>query len=236
MFEAKSQGRAGAFRLQSLWRRLRRKGRRGTVMVEFAIVGPVFLIFLFAIFEVAYDQYLKSVLDTALQATARQIQVGQASNGTTEALMVSQYLCPNGLGLLNCSNLYIRVERLDTTACPGGAGEPDFYDDTNGLIPVSGGQLGLNLYGGTGATPVLNGKGPGFCDTATSTNGFCTPGPSASNPEFIILSAIYVAPSFLGRLLGNNYTYNGKTVRAIPSDAAFITEGFTQTPTPANAC
>jgi hypothetical protein len=235
-------------RLMRLRERLHRQNRKAALMLEFAFVGPVFFVFLLVIFEVAYNQYLKSVLDTALQATARQMQLGELQSFTTEPTLVAgqvtptrEGLCPNALGLLGCSNLFIRIERLDTTTCPGGAGAADFYDDTNGQLPVSGGQLLLSLYGGSGATPVPNGVGPGHCDLPSSSSGFCTPGPSSSTPEFIILSAIYVAPSFLGGLVGESYKYtfpNGSTryVRAISSDAAFITEGFTQTATPANPC
>jgi hypothetical protein len=56
-------------------------------------------------------------------------------------------------------------------------------------------------------------------------------GSESAAPVVIILSAVYMTPSFLGNLLPNTYNYNGKTVRAFFSSAALITEGFNETGT-----
>jgi hypothetical protein len=209
--------------------------RRGSMMVEFAIVGPIFFLLLFVVFEVSYDAYLNEVLDTAVQATARQIQIGNTQatgepDGTTRSNLINNYLCPNALGLLKCNNLYLRIERIDISACPGGSGTADLYDASSGSLPLSGNSLGLSLYGGTGS------GGPTTCQYSTSVSGFCVAGPSNGTPEFIVLSAIYVAPSFLQRLIGDTVTYNGKTIRAMISNAAFVTEGFTSAYTGSSPC
>jgi Flp pilus assembly protein TadG len=229
---------------------------RANVMFEFAIVGPIFFVLLFTVFEVSYDLYLNEVLDTAVQATARQIQLGEAmyqpgstTAPNTEQTLVNDYLCPNALGFLNCNNLYLRVERIDTSStstCAAGqsynsttqqyTGVADLYDATGGQEPIVNGALELGLYGGTGGN-----AGPTFCETASSASGFCVAGPSAGEPELIVLSAVYVAPSFLGRLTSKTETYNGNVVRATFSSAAFITEGFSSTYTQSsqtqpNAC
>jgi len=214
---------------KSGWLRRLVKERRASTMVEFAIVGPVFFLFLLVVFEVAYDAYLQEVLDTAVQATARQVQTGTAQP-TSEANLASGVLCPNALGLLNCNNLFVRVERLDNSAaaCPGGNAAQDIYNATDGHIPVSNGQLNLSLYGGTSSGGAY--AGPTNCQNGTG--GFCVAGPSASGkPEFIILSAVYLAPSFLHRLVSNTVTYQGSVVRAVFSTSAFVTEGFTSTTT-----
>ncbi len=207
-------------------------------MTEFAVVGPIFFILLFFCFDTAYTLFLQGVLDTALQATARSIQVGTtaAEASTTGQLMVSNLLCPNTLGLINCNSLYIRVERLNETTCPGGT--QDIWNDTNGTLPIytgsQGTTLGLSLYSsenaatGSGTTPTGANPGPGACDSNT---GFCYPlgSASSSGSEFIILSAVYVTPSFLGGLAPQRLYYNGNIVRAVFSQAAFITEDYTST-------
>jgi hypothetical protein len=192
--------------------------RRGTVMVEFAIVGPIFLILALMVFELAYDAFSQAVLDSAVQATARQIETGNAQNATTRSLLVSQVLCPNALGLLNCSGLYVRVESINQTTCPGITADLD--DATDGNLPSSGGVVLLGLYGGIGT------GGPTTCQNASSASGFCVAGTSQNGPELIVLSAVYLEPSFLGRLVQRTLTYQGSIVRGAFSSAAFITEGF----------
>ncbi len=202
-----------------------RRDRRSTVMVEFAIVGPVFLAMLFVAFDFAYINFLRSSMDSALQTTAREIQVGQAQTYTSRSAL-DGLLCTNALGLLNCNNMFIRVESINQTSCPGGAGAPDLWDATDGNMPTSGGALALGLYGGNGGT-----AGPTTCQNASSSSGFCVAGTSANSPVLIVLSAVYVSPSFVGKLMPGTYTYNGSAVDAVFSSAAFITEGFVQTGT-----
>jgi Flp pilus assembly protein TadG len=214
--------------------------RRAAVMVEFAVVGPIFFLLLLVVFEVSYDLYLNEVLDTALQATARQIATGTAQP-TTASNLISGTLCPNALGLLNCNNLYVTVQRIDTTSttsCPGGYGHADLWDATNGTLPGTNGNLQLGLYGGLNGTGAGNAVGPPSTCYASSSknNGFCVAGPSTGSPELIVMSAVYVAPSFLQRLVGNTVTYNGSIVRATLADAAFVTEGYSSSYTGNNGC
>jgi hypothetical protein len=208
-------------------------------MVEFAFVGPVFFVLLFVVFEVSYDAFNQAVLDSAVQSTARLMQIG-ATNATVgtaatnEALLASKYFCPNAPSF-NCNDVFLRVESIDTSpasSCPGGAGKADLYDATSGNLPGGGGNnLGLGLFGGTGGN-----SGPTACQRANSTSGFCIPGPGYTyvnngqqiqEHELIILSAVYVAPSFLQGLVLNTIKYGGHYVRAQYSDAAFVPEGFT---------
>jgi hypothetical protein len=122
--------------------------------------------------------------------------------------------------------MFIRVESINQTSCPGGAGAPDLWDATDGNMPASGGALALGLYGGLGGT-----GGPTTCQNSSSSTGFCIAGSSVNSPVLIVLSAVYVSPSFVGKLMPGTYTYNGAAVDAVFSSAAFITEGFTQTGT-----
>jgi hypothetical protein len=205
-----------------LWSRLRRGlGRRGVLALEFALVAPFFFLLLFAVFEISYDLFMQSVLDNTLQYAARQVQIGNAQ-GSTGPTFVAQYVCPYDGGLLNCNNLFVRVEQVNfgTAACT------DFYDATTGQLPIVNGQLNLGYYySGAGALGQGSAVGNTNCDIGTSASGFVNAGPS----ECIIMSAIYVAPSFLNGLILNRIKYNGKYVRAQLATAAFITEPFTAT-------
>jgi hypothetical protein len=221
--------------------------RSGAVIVEFAIVGPVFFLILFMAFDVAYGAFIQGVLDTAVQSTAREIQAGQtapvpvngsipASGASTGAELQSEYLCPNTFGLLNCGKLYVRVESIDQSAatqCPGGYGANDLYYATSGTLPGSGYVLGLSLYSngtsyGTGTGGLQTCESSNELNSATSP-GYCVAGgSSATSPVLIILSAVYISPNFLGTLLPNTITYNGVPVVARFSSASFFTEGYSQ--------
>jgi hypothetical protein len=196
------------------WRR--RLGRRAALALEFAIVGPVFFLLLFVVFEVAYDLFEQEVLDNALQASARQVQIGNTT-AATSGNFVSTYLCPYSGGLLVCNNVFVRMEVVNFTTTNGCT---DFWDATRGTPPVSGGNLQLGLYfSGAGAAGSGGSNGVTTCDTGT---GFVDPGPQ----QCVVMSAVYVMPSFLNGLVLNRIKYNGRLVRVAYSTAAFVTEDF----------
>jgi hypothetical protein len=197
-----------------------RRDRSSAVAVELAIVGPVFLTFLFVLFEVAYDQFVQSVLESTLQYTAYQVETGNA-NATNGRAFIDNDMCPNAIAsLLSCNSLYVRVQQFTSNTCP------DFYDATSGNLPVSNGVLQLGDYVGESAGAGGN-VGPTNCEStsgANGGNGFCNAGPN----EYIIMSAIYVMPTFLGALIpGQSYSYGGHRIRAALATSAFYTENFT---------
>ncbi len=210
-------------RLVASSRRLTRD-RRSSVMVEIAVCLPIFLFLLFFVFELAFDAFVQATVEATLQTTAQQIQVG-SDTAATASNFLTNYVCPNDGGLLNCSNLYIRVQNYSPTACS------DFYTATTGAPPVSGGAVGLGYYQGTVA-----GTGSNIGSTACSTNSataFCNPLPS----QQIILSAVYLAPSFLQGLLPNAaYSYNNKTYHVAFATICFETENFSVIGTEAAPC
>jgi hypothetical protein len=196
-----------------------RADRRGAFALEFAMVGPIFLLALLFVFNVAYDLFANEVLNNAMQTTARQMQTGNAPAASSQSQFVSTVFCPNTYGLIDCSHVYIRVEQVSTNSCS------DFYDATTGSLPIVSGSLQLGDYGGAGSA-----IGPSQCATSSSGVGFCNAGPN----EAILISAIYTAPSFMGSLLGaaNVVTYNGTSVTALMATAGFETEGFAPTAAP----
>jgi Flp pilus assembly protein TadG len=197
------------------WRR--RLGKRGSFMLEFALVGPVFFAFLFMVFEISFDLFLQEVLDNSLQLTARQVQVGNtiADNSSN---FVQNVFCANDGGLLNCGNVFVRVEQVSfgTASCQ------DWYDATNGNAPIVNGQIQLGYYyNGLGQAGLGGVNGVTTCDVGVHTYA------SAPSQSCMQMSAVYLAPSFLLGLLPHATTlYNGSVARAEYSTAAFVTEPF----------
>lgn len=56
----------------------RKLGVRGVAAIEFAILSPLFLMLLLAIFELGYMVFVQSVLDSSARTAARLIRTGQA--------------------------------------------------------------------------------------------------------------------------------------------------------------
>ncbi|MBY0423073.1 MAG: pilus assembly protein [Parvularculaceae bacterium] len=54
------------------------RSRSGATAVEFAIVAPVFLLLIFATFEVGWFYFVRSSVDSAISNSARLIRTGQA--------------------------------------------------------------------------------------------------------------------------------------------------------------
>jgi hypothetical protein len=216
-------------------------------LVEAAVILPVFLTFLFVLFEVAYDQFLQGSLESAVQLTAYEMQVGYAPTGqvpidssTSAQTFVDNYLCSNAIAhLLSCGSLFVRVQQFTSPYLPNSPGTStctDIYQDTDGTLPVANGVLQLGYYAGettgsgnkVGPTGI---NGAGNCNSNATTGGvgYCNPGPN----QFIIMTAIYVAPSFLqGLIPGNAYSYGGRIVRAAYASSAFYTENFALTNPP----
>lgn len=84
--------------------------RRGAVAVEFALVGPLFLLLLLAIVELAIALLTQAELDFATQAAARTIEIGTS---TTQAAF-SKVLCNDAAPLIPCASLQIRVTAAST--------------------------------------------------------------------------------------------------------------------------
>jgi hypothetical protein len=204
--------------------------RRSSFALEFAMIAPIFLLLLFVVFEVSYDEFMQEVLDNAVSSAARQVQVGNAISAKSSNF-VAKYLCPYDGGMLNCNNLFVRIEQVTFTqgSCSnvGVNVIGDFYDATQGGLPVSNGVVQLGGYfngGGSEGTGSKINQSP--CGTTSSNSGYC----NAGAQQYILMSAVYLAPSFLGGLILNHTLYNNKIVHAQFATAAFETETFTSTP------
>jgi Flp pilus assembly pilin Flp len=97
------------------------KDRRGAIAVEFAIVGPPFLLLLLAIVELALTLFTQTLMDGATRESARLIRTGQVQTGTTTAAQLATFqtlLCQNMSALMSVStcdnNLIINAQTFST--------------------------------------------------------------------------------------------------------------------------
>lgn len=85
--------------LKTLLCRLR-GDREGVTLIEFALVGPVLILMIMGLFDIAHTQYSSSVLHGAMQKAGRDLTLESALSrqGTIDALVTSQIepLMPNG--------------------------------------------------------------------------------------------------------------------------------------------
>jgi Flp pilus assembly protein TadG len=82
---------------------------RATSAIEFALLAPLFLGTLIAIFETAIFLFAQQTLQTAAADAGRLIMTGQVQNsGMTQAQFASA-ICPMIQPLFNCSNLMVDV-------------------------------------------------------------------------------------------------------------------------------
>ncbi|HET7084254.1 MAG TPA: TadE/TadG family type IV pilus assembly protein [Rhizomicrobium sp.] len=72
-------------RFRNLMRRMRTDGSRGSAAVEFAMVAPIFFLFLMATIEVGVIFFAQSALQNAVNDAARLVKTGQNTCFTTDA-------------------------------------------------------------------------------------------------------------------------------------------------------
>src|SRR3954449_11365980 len=91
------------FTLLATLRRFR-GSRRGSAVVEFALVAPMFFALLFAIIETALMFFASQVLETATQDSARQIMTGQAQNAAMTQAQFKTLVCSKIYAMFDCVN------------------------------------------------------------------------------------------------------------------------------------
>jgi Flp pilus assembly protein TadG len=81
------------------------RGARSATAVEFGIVAIPYFTLMLGIMEVSYDLYIQTALDNLAAATARSVQVGGVTGlaNETSTTFVTQTICPNTSGGLNCA-------------------------------------------------------------------------------------------------------------------------------------
>jgi len=93
----------------------------GSVSLEVAILAVPLFVLTLGTMEVAYDFFVQSALNNAVQVAARGVQVGTATGSATGAAMtawVAASICPALGRLLDCGQLYVSVSSI-----PSGTGQ-----------------------------------------------------------------------------------------------------------------
>lgn len=116
----------GAFtsRLKAARTRMRKDSRRGSAAIEFAMIAPIFFLFLFGIIETGVLFFAQSTLTNAIDDAARQVRTGQLKGEITsdqmkEAVCSSMASSSDGshLGLMSWStckqNLQVDMRVFD---------------------------------------------------------------------------------------------------------------------------
>jgi Flp pilus assembly protein TadG len=84
-----------------------RRDTRGATVIEFAIVGPIFLLLVLAVIENGLTLFSQSVLDNATRDAARLAMTGQVQLGGAS---FPTLLCNELSGIMPCANLQYRVQ------------------------------------------------------------------------------------------------------------------------------
>ncbi len=101
---------ASSISLRKALRRFRRH-RRGSAIVEFALVAPVFFALLFAIIEMAMVFFAQQVLESMTEEAARMVLTGQAqSAGADATAFKTNYVCNQISVLFTCANVSVDVQ------------------------------------------------------------------------------------------------------------------------------
>src|SRR3954470_16577473 len=110
-----------------------RRNRRGSTVVEFALVAPMFFALLFAIIETAFVFFASQVLETATQDSARMIMTGQAQGAGFSQSQFKSYVCGNINVLFDCANgIYVDVQSYPQFS---GVSVNDPIDGTKSFVP-----------------------------------------------------------------------------------------------------
>ena len=104
---------------------------RGVAALEFALVGPLFLLFLFFLLQLGLLVFYQEVLDYAAHSAARQIQVGSAQGkAATSVDLIRSVVCPL-LTAMSCSDVMVDVTRVN-----------DFYANAQYTVTIPLDQYG----------------------------------------------------------------------------------------------
>lgn len=119
---------------------LRAIGCSGSAIVEFALVGPAFMLLLFSILEIGIVFFAQSTLQHASNNLARLIRTGQVQSQSLTQTQVRQLVCNDVAPLIPCdNNLMVDVEAFSNF---GGVVFPPPLNDDGQLQDMNNFQPG----------------------------------------------------------------------------------------------
>jgi Flp pilus assembly protein TadG len=103
----------------------------GAAMMEFAIVGSCFLALILGTLQIALIFFAQQSLETAAEATTRQIMTGQAQQGNMTAAQFKTAACNNLPTFFKCANLMVDI-RTATAFSAASTAMPTLTYDASG--------------------------------------------------------------------------------------------------------
>ncbi len=99
------------------WRRWRRwrRDQRGTTLLEFAILAPVFFVFVLLSFQVALAYFAASSIENATADAARLIRTGQAQGLGFDKARFKQEVCSRTISFITDCQAKLRVDARTVT-------------------------------------------------------------------------------------------------------------------------
>jgi Flp pilus assembly protein TadG len=110
------------------------RARQGATAVEFALIAPIFLATVIAIFEVAIFLFAQQYLQTAAAEVGRQFMTGQAqASGQNEQQFIQNVICPKIQTLFDCSLVMVNVQSYSSFTSANSA-EPVLTYNAQGQV------------------------------------------------------------------------------------------------------
>jgi Flp pilus assembly protein TadG len=88
----------------------RRLGDGGATVVEFALVAPMFIFLIIAIFELGYMVFIQSILDWGARDAARLVRTGQVQTTSNALTTFTNRLCGDISPMIPCSSVVIQAQ------------------------------------------------------------------------------------------------------------------------------
>ena len=107
--------------------------RDGATAVEFALVGAPFVALLVALIQTFLVFFAQQLLETAVNASSRQIMTGQAQATSMNQTQFASAVCSNLPILFDCTKLMIDVEVAGSWSSAN-TGAPTLTFDANGNV------------------------------------------------------------------------------------------------------
>ncbi len=137
--------RSSWIRLTTTFRRFRSE-ENGVAALEFALIGPFFLMLLLSITDIGIYFLMNRTVEASANIVAREIKTQQITTGTSIGDL-RQKLCDlPTMQMFSCSNIYINVQQVGSFGQPGGMKrKPDGSLDSDDFGANMGGSGTINI-------------------------------------------------------------------------------------------
>lgn len=110
--------------------------QKGSAAVEFALVGPLFLAFMFSMIELGLIMTKIALLDQAVAQSAKFIYTGAATSGNPTQDSLEDFICDRSVLFVNCKeNITVEVIPVtDFTGSSAGAAQCSDSEDVDQTV------------------------------------------------------------------------------------------------------